>query len=244
MRWSNSLFFTWFLLWYLSLYPWNHRHFSSLFNLQADVWGFRAPSSSESPSHPPPPPTRCPSSGHVKRWGGPRLWKHMETYGKYHSYPLLAWRECWFSEQISKTMENHDAIHRHRPSLPWQRTEANKLADPVWARGSEQVKRNRTCCLLSWDTMNLLMFSLTCPLISNTLPPMASDGDRFLAKSCPGLKHLRKGSRNTCRKTEPLRALQSWSLKQMSSCVFWWRHGDGGGSLSSQQAHWLIEWLV
>ena len=53
--------------------------------------------------------------------------------------------------------------------------------------------------------MNLLMFSLTCPLISNALPPMASDGDRFLAKSCPGLKHLKKGSRNTFRKTEPLR---------------------------------------
>ena len=34
---------------------------------------------------------------------------------------------------------------------------------------------------------------------------MASDGDRFLAKSCPGLKHLQKGSRNTFRKTEPLR---------------------------------------
>ena len=56
----------------------------------------------------------------------------------------------------------------------------------------QQVKRNWTCCLLSWDTMNLLMFSLTCPLISNALPPMASDGDRFLAKSCPGLKHLQR----------------------------------------------------
>jgi hypothetical protein len=33
-----------------------------------------------------------------------------------------------------------------------------------------------------------------------------------------------------------LHLYQSWSLKQMSSCVLWWRHGDGGGSLSRPQA--------
>ena len=87
-------------------------------------------------------------------------------------------------------------------------------------------------------------FAYVQPHLSIDLRRLASH-DRFLAKSCPGLKHLQKRSRNTFCKTEPLRALQyhhylhlcqSWSLKQMSSCVLWWRHGDGGGSLSSQQA--------
>ena len=33
------------------------------------------------------------------------------------------------------------------------------------------MKRNWTCCLLPRDTMSLRMFSLTCPLISDALPP-------------------------------------------------------------------------
>ena len=51
--------------------------------------------------------------------------------------------------------------------------------------------------------------NLTCPLISEALPRLL--GDRFLAKSCPGLKHLQMRSRNTFCKTETFNLkVSSW----------------------------------